>query len=561
MQFLGKNISGKYTIPSGIITVSLDVLEEIAKIPQIGVLTTKSVGPVVREGNPEPVYAQINKDKFTNAVGLPNPGAEYLAEELKNLKLPEDKFLLVSILGGTPEEFKNVAKLVEPYADGLELNFSCPHAEGLGQAICSSPEIAISYVKAVQEVTNKPLLAKLSPNIDNIKEVSKALIEANINGFTAINTVGPEENKEPISQKPVLSHKTGGISGNCIKDIGVQKVKEIKEACQELNKDLPIIGMGGISSQSDIKEYEEAGATILGIGTALTGMSTKDIHYFFQNIENPSFEFSKIKETTMQFEELTLKETKTLADDLIIQTFDKPIKNTPGQFNFLWIPGLMEKPFSPATINPASFAIRVIGPFTQGLKSLKPGDKVMIRGPYGNGFTVKDDKSLHYCLIGGGTGIAPLYYLTQELSKNIPKEQIHVFLGGRSKNQIYLTTEFKAIANVYISTDDGSEGFKGFVTQLFEDFIKNNNHKFYHYICGPEIMMKKTFDIAKQSNFEDIEASMERYMKCGVGICGICSMDGSRTCVDGTVYKEKFLSNSKCFGISHRKKTGELEKY
>jgi dihydroorotate dehydrogenase electron transfer subunit len=263
----------------------------------------------------------------------------------------------------------------------------------------------------------------------------------------------------------------------------------------------------------------------------------------------------------MKFKPLTLEKVDKKANDLIIQHFKEDFNCKPGQFCFLWIPGQMEKPFAAAITSPATFAIRVMGPFTTKLSELIPGDKIMIRGPYGNGFTVKDDKSLHYHLIGGGTGIAPLLLLANELSKKgIPKDQIHVFLGGRNLDQIYFVDEFDKVAHTHISTDDGSLGFKGFVTELLKDELeKNKERKTYSYICGPEIMMKKAFDIAIEYPHEEVECSIEKYMKCGVGICGICSMDGMRTCVDGTVFGEKFLSQSRCFGKSHRKKTGEIE--
>ncbi|MDP7457136.1 MAG: dihydroorotate dehydrogenase electron transfer subunit, partial [Candidatus Woesearchaeota archaeon] len=431
------------------------------------------------------------------------------------------------------------------------------------QAICSSPEIATTYLKAVQEVTKKPIIVKLSPNIENIKPVAKALIDAGVDGITAVNTVGPEENKEPISGEVVLSHKTGGISGNEITEIGLDKVRQIKEVCSEYDRTIPIIGMGGISCYDDVKAYEEAGADIIGIGTALTGLDTEQTKKFFSNIENPEKETYQIDNNLMQFSELTINKVDRLAEDLIIQHFDQSIECKPGQFYFLWIPGYMEKPLAPAITHPATFAVRVIGPFTTKLSEMNPGEKIMIRGPYGNGFTIMDKKMLHYNLIGGGTGIAPLIYLAEELAKKgISKEHIHVFLGGRSANQIYFSEKFNRIADVHVSTDDGSLGYKGFVTDMLEQYLKKHlDRRAYNYICGPEIMMKKAFDIAKEYPHEEIEASIERYMKCGVGICGICSMDGMRTCVDGTVFNKEFLEKSKCFGVCHRKKTGEIEKY
>ncbi len=562
-EFFGKKISGRFTIPSGIITVTLDVLQKIAEeIPQIGILTTKSIGPCVREGNPEPVFAQINKEKFTNAVGLANPGCEEFAKELSCLALPKDKFLLVSIFGSSPDEMQLVAKTLEQYADGLELNMSCPHAEGLGQAICASPEIAAKYVRAVKEVTKKPVLAKLSPNIGDLKPVVRALIDAGADGFTAINTVGPEEFREPISNEIVLSHKKGGISGPVVRNSGTEKVRQISEAASSCNKKILVIGMGGISCHEDVESYEKAGADFFGIGTALAGMSLNEIKYFFSRIEEPGCRCSKITDDMMKFREFRVEKVESLADDLVMLHLDRNISSSPGQFHFIWLPGSEEKPFSPAKIEPACFVIRIIGPFTKKLAALKQGSTVMIRGPYGNGFTVTGKKELNYCIVGGGTGIAPLLHLASSLSKKgVPKTNIHVFLGGRTKHHVYFIDDFLKLASIHISTDDGSMGAKGFVTQIFEEYLnQHSSQKNYVYICGPEKMMKRAFDMAKAYPHEEIECSIERYMKCGVGICGICSMDGLRTCVDGNIFNEKFLAKSKCFGISRRKKTGEIER-
>merc|ERR1719498_880996 len=175
-NFLGKNISGRFTIGSGIVTVTLDTVKLLAeKVPQLGVLTTKSIGPEERTGNREPVYVDLtqtqNADRgeqpaWANAVGLAGPGCDLFLKELEGIKLPPGKFLLISIFGGTTEDFVKVARTLAPFADGLELNFSCPHAEGHGQAICATPGLAASVVAAVRKEVGPslPLVPKLSPN-------------------------------------------------------------------------------------------------------------------------------------------------------------------------------------------------------------------------------------------------------------------------------------------------------------------------------------------------------------------------------------------------------------
>ena len=121
-------------------------------MPEVGVLTTKSIGPEPRLGYREPIMAQYEPGCFVNAVGLTNPGAERAAELMSALTIPEDRFLLISIFGGSVEEYVEVAKIMAPHGDGLELNLSCPHAKGYGTAMGQDPELVKEIVTAVKEV-------------------------------------------------------------------------------------------------------------------------------------------------------------------------------------------------------------------------------------------------------------------------------------------------------------------------------------------------------------------------------------------------------------------------
>ena len=133
-NFFGKTLSSPFTIPSGIVSTSASIIQHIFDtMPEVGVLTTKSVGLEPRLGYREPVISQYAPGCFVNAVGLTNPGAVQLAESLATLNVPEDRFLLTSIFGGSVEEFVEVAKILAPVSDGLELNLSCPHAKGYGR--------------------------------------------------------------------------------------------------------------------------------------------------------------------------------------------------------------------------------------------------------------------------------------------------------------------------------------------------------------------------------------------------------------------------------------------
>ena len=191
-EFLGKSLSGPYTVPSGIVTTATSIIQAFFDtMPHVGVITTKSVGPSIRAGNREPVYSQYAPGCFVNAVGLTNPGADAAAELLSTLTIPKDKFLLVSIFGGSIDEFVQVAEIMAPVADGLELNLSCPHAKGYGMAMGQDPEMVKQITAAVKAAVDVPIVPKLTPNTPNIGDIAVAAAAGGADAICAINTVGP----------------------------------------------------------------------------------------------------------------------------------------------------------------------------------------------------------------------------------------------------------------------------------------------------------------------------------------------------------------------------------
>ena len=192
VQFLGKEISGPFTIPSGIVATAVPIIEYVFRhIPQVGVMTTKSIGPEPRLGYREPILTQYAPGCFMNAVGLTNPGPEASARLFAELEVPEDRFFLVSIFGGSVAEFVAVAKLLAPYADGLELNLSCPHAQGYGMAMGQDPEMVHEITAAVKAAVDVPVVPKLTPNVEDIAAIAQAAVAAGADALCAINTVGP----------------------------------------------------------------------------------------------------------------------------------------------------------------------------------------------------------------------------------------------------------------------------------------------------------------------------------------------------------------------------------
>lgn len=553
MKLGKKEIKGVFATVSGIGTTTSDIILLWAKkIPQLAVITTKSIGKEPKEGNVEPIICQTGKRTFRNAVGLANPGCEEFAKELKEIyPLPYGKFLLVSIFGKTAEELQFVAKTLAPYSDGLELNFSCPHAEsGYGAAIGSSKELTYKFTKAVKDVVSIPVVVKLTPNVINIAEIARAAEQAGADAISAINTYDPKEFIEPYTKKPVLTNVKGGMSGESIKEVGLRCVKDLSDAVS-----IPIIGLGGIVNASDVKSYLNAGASVVGIGSALAGMSTEKVIDYFRLLEedlaNGTNEAERLTldKIVMDYKPFKIKKIKKLAEDLKIFYFDKSLDAKPGQFVFTWIPDHHEKPFSIAYTDPLVLAIRKIGYHTSKLFDLKKGAEVMIRGPYGNGLKFNDNAEVY--LVGGGTGAAPLYFLAKQLKNPV------IFIGGKNKKQLLFEKEFKKLGKLIIATDDGSKGFHGFVTHALEDYLKKNEvGDAYFFNCGPEVMMKKAFDIEKSHTYVNrIFASVERYCACGIGLCGKCSFDGLRVCVDGPGFEGLSLDRSKDFGRFKRDKT------
>jgi dihydroorotate dehydrogenase electron transfer subunit len=220
--------------------------------------------------------------------------------------------------------------------------------------------------------------------------------------------------------------------------------------------------------------------------------------------------------------------------------FDEKFDAEPGQFVMLWLQGVDEKPFSVCYEN--GLTVRRVGEFTTKTFELKKGDKVRIKGPFGTPFP---SISRPLTIIGGGTGIMPLRFLAE---KNPNSE---ILVGGKTKEDVLFREELKRYGTLSVSTEDGSLGYKGFVTDLIKR--KQNN---WYAICGPERMIKVAAE--KINDPENIYVSLERYMKCGIGVCGSCSMSGYRVCTDGPVFQYSVIKDAEHFGLKKRVKSGRL---
>ena len=530
-EFFGKTLSGPFTIPSGIVTTATSIIQYVFDhMPEVGVVTTKSIGLQPRLGNREPVLSQYAPGCFVNAVGLTNPGAQESVALLGKLRVPADRFLLVSIFGGSLEEFVEVAKLLAPVADGLELNLSCPHAKGYGMAMGQDPDMVREITAAVKAVVDIPVIPKLTPNTPNIAEIAEAAKAGGADGLCAINTVGPGYTSS--HGHAVLSNGSGGMSGKGVLPIGLKCVREVVAATG-----LPVIGCGGASSAEDVRAFLDAGATVVGVGSALVGMTTDDMVEYFRALQR-DLEYGSDRaeslvryDIDMHFRPVTLVNTERVCEDIAILTFDRKINVQAGEFIFLWVPGVGEKPFSALTDDPFSLVVIDLGLFTHTLMDLPVGTEAYVRGPHG--IPVSPPEDARIMAVAGGTGLAAVYQIARDFGN------AEIFAGARSQDRLYFLEECVKIATLHVATDDGSRGFHGRVTELLrqrlQEMSKEERAKLVFYNCGPEPMVHAAEAVQREFCREDqIHSAIDYLTKCGVGICGACAApDGRRGCVDG----------------------------
>jgi len=557
-----------FTIPSGIVTITPETIALFAEtIPQLGFLTSKTISIEPRNGYDEPVLCTYDTGlKFRNAVGLANPGMKYWKNEMNRfLPLPNHKILLTSIMGGNEKQFAQVSAYLHNVTDAFELNLSCPHVSDVGTEVGSSPDSAARMIKAVKENTNHPIFAKLSPNLQEnlFCEIVQACIEAGAYGLTLINTLGPFETSDPINNQLILSHKKGGTSGIDLLEILKDRIKLTRKVTKS-----PIIAMGGISQSDDIKELINLGANYMGIGSALWGMTTQNIRQYFQRLQenllhdktSANMEFPSVN---MQYGRFTVVKNKNVGRDLFYISCKEKIANiNPGQIVFTWLPDKKEKPMSLANCQPVELLIRIVGDHTQALSQLKTGEYLYLRGGYGNGFP-HGPNQIKPWLIGGGTGAAPLLHYAR-------KNPIHKLYIGCSRPEDAwipedLNTRLKAkgtdIKFVIDRPDEPGRVVDTFIDEYRQKYKGTKLDLIPSvFICGPEKMERAIIEKMEKIGFlGKCYFSVETYMKCGVGICGICSIeDGRRSCVDGPCFNDLRLDNWRFFGEYKRQKDGSL---
>ena len=286
-------------------------------------------------------------------------------------------------------------------------------------------------------------------------------------------------------------------------------------------------------------------------------------NYHYLNFKNTGLDrpfTTKIKRITQQSADI-----KTIYFEYSKEK--KGMSIEPGQFLMIWVPGTDEIPMAVSHSGnryEIGITVKNVGEATDKLHQMSVGDYIGVRGPYGNGFQVK--KNGFSIVISGGVGAASVRLLIMKLIENNP-DNLLVINGALSKNELLFLTEFKNLLgedHYFVCTDDGSLGYHGFTVSYLEENLKKiikkygNSNEITIYTCGPEIMMKKIFKLSENYGIS-IQASLERVMRCGFGLCGLCVLDptGHKVCQDGPVFDSDKLKKITDFGKFKRTFTGE----
>ena len=535
------------TTVSGVASTKKEMISYFDSSTCIDVITTKSFQVVPNSGNREPVICCLGDGNFGNSVGLRNPGLEVVLPELEELRRKGlSKLLNVSVSASNAEDFITLIKAFDHVADSIELNFSCPHAaSGYGASIGSDICIATDYVRAIREAypeQKSALLIKLTPNVDNIGEIAASVMACGADGIVAINTVGPKLYIEPHSGKPILNNKLGGkggASGRWVNERALECVREIRQA---VGDDAVIIGMGGVSTSSDVAAMIDAGADAVGIGSALGTVRQQDWPAYLETLRREAGERSGdtssrfiITENRMAYSEHTVTKLTVHTPEMLLIELDGELDCKAGQFAFLFVPGLGEKPFSVAHNKPLTFLIRKRGYFTSELFNLKTGDKVYTRSLYGSPLDMPQSENALF--IAGGSGVAVLPSLCRMAEGR--HTSISVLVGTSASSSVGV--DGKALFEDYFREKAGEykvvpdDGKVGRVLDYLPSAVEGKKD-LKVYLVGPEKFMaiaaEKLLSLGLKKN--DIFLSLERSTLCGIGLCGECVCGDRLTCQWGT---------------------------
>jgi dihydroorotate dehydrogenase (NAD+) catalytic subunit len=532
-EFLGKRVRGRFGYPSGVIATNEDTARwMLANVPQLGFFVGKSTTIEPWKGNPEDILAQPAPDALWNAVGYANPGLTATIEAFRELResSPPDVFLMPQIGESNEERFAHALAEFDragDLADAYELNVSCPHADKGGILIGSDPEAVGGIVAAARRATRKPIVVKLNAGVGRLEEIARACADAGADALSAINTLG--------GPNPELSKGFGGLSGAPLFPVTLETIRRLKEAVS-----LPMIAMGGIRGAADIRQLEAIDDSLFyAIGTALGGLRSDECQEYFRVLERDLATGTDeatgmtLNRMMMEYRPFVVSAVEEYGENVRLIRFRETLEAGIGQFVFLKLDSGHCKPFSlGANRNGLELLIRKVGPMTSKSFELKVNDVVRVRGPYGREMTLPEDRLVVF--VGAGVGTAPVHFAAQ--CHPGPKRFV---IGTVTAAELAYVDRLREMGEVSISTDDGTAGRKGLVTELLEEVLQKeqpDNPTFFN--CGPEVAMRGAEVIQRRyTSPENIHHLVERMTGCAVGICGKCSVtSGERACVDGPAF-------------------------
>lgn len=527
------------------------------QVEAIGIITTKSFQVEVNPGNREPIICETSVGDFGNSVGLRNPGLVQSLAELEALR-EEHSFralLNVSLSANSIEDFITLVKAFDEVADLVELNFSCPHASaGYGSSIGCDLAIASEYVRAIKEATRgckAPLFVKLTPNTENLGAIAKAVVDSGADGLVAINTIGPIQHVDPASNRPILQNKLdgkGGCSGRWVHDAALRCIDEIRLA---VGPSVPIIGMGGVTTGKEAEQMIIRGSDAVGLGSAFGMVDQRSWPEYASSVQaeaqaylqgqapalqRPSSSFL-IAEKQMAYREHTVLSVERYGKDTAIIALDGRLDCKAGEFAFLWLPGLGEKPFSVGHNDPLTFIVKDRGPLSSALCKLKEGDTLYVRGLYGA--PLENTRTAKALLVAGGTGVAVLPSLAEKLQAQKTEMTILVGTSESVSGKALLEERLSPYGSFVCVADNGKPGR---VLDLLENLSLGPDQGCY--LVGPEKFMAIAAAalLAKGIREENLYLSMEKMTLCGIGMCGECACGDRLTCRWGTFMTYGYLA-------------------
>ena len=228
----------------------------------LGAISIKGTTLHPRFGNPTPRIAECPSG-LLNAVGLQNPGVDAVVSTVvPALRKVYKKPIVANVSGFSLDEYRECCRRIDPVADIIEVNISCPNVHGGGLAFGTDAKMAAKVTEEVKRVTTKPVFIKLSPNVTDIVAIARACEDAGADGLTLINTLLGMR-IDTRRRRPVLANGTGGLSGAAVFPVAVRMVYQVAHVCK-----VPIMGCGGVSSSADVVEMMMAGATAVQVGSA-----------------------------------------------------------------------------------------------------------------------------------------------------------------------------------------------------------------------------------------------------------------------------------------------------